>query len=48
MHLLEVNEEDFQMLKADQGIVVDFLSFPEKFASLLDRCIQAKKDLSQR
>ena len=48
MHVLQVNEEDFQTLKVDQGIVVDFLSFPEKIASLLERCTQARRDLSHR
>lgn len=38
LHFLDVTEEDFQALKAEQGIVVDFQSFPEKVVSLLDRC----------
>ena len=48
MHALEVTEEDFLTLKADQGILVDFLGFPEKVASLLERCSQARKDASNR
>ena len=48
MHVLEVSEEDFLTLKADQGILVDFLGFPEKIASLLERCSQSRKDVSHR
>lgn len=39
LHTLEVTEDDFQCLKADQGILVDFGSFPGKIISLLERCI---------
>lgn len=39
LHTLEVTEDDFQCLKADQGILVDFASFPGKIISLLERCI---------
>jgi spindle assembly abnormal protein 6 len=39
LHTLEVTEEEFQCLKADQGILVDFASFPGKIISLLERCI---------
>jgi hypothetical protein len=28
LHTLEVTEDEFQCLKADQGILVDFASFP--------------------
>lgn len=48
MHILEVIEEDFGTLKADQGILVDFLGFPEKIASLLERCSQALSESSNR
>lgn len=44
LHHLTVHEDDFQNLKADQGIVVDFASFPAKLASLLDRCADADSD----
>ncbi|KAI8471988.1 MAG: centriole protein [Monoraphidium minutum] len=39
LHTLEVSEEDFQCLKADQGILVDFANFPAKIISLLERCL---------
>lgn len=39
LHTLEVTEDDFQCLKADQGILVDFASFPGKIIGLLERCI---------
>ena len=48
MHVLEVTEEDFLTLKADQGILVDFLGFPEKVAGLLERCLKSRKDVSHR
>ncbi|GFR43676.1 hypothetical protein Agub_g4784 [Astrephomene gubernaculifera] len=41
LHTLEVSEEDFQSLKNDQGILVDFASFPGKIISLLEKCITA-------
>ncbi|GAX76067.1 hypothetical protein CEUSTIGMA_g3510.t1 [Chlamydomonas eustigma] len=39
LHSLEVSEEDFQSLKNEQGILVDFASFPGKIITLLDKCI---------
>lgn len=41
LHTLEVTEDDFQSLKADQGILVDFSHFPEKLITLLEKCIQS-------
>lgn len=41
LHTLEVSEEEFQGLKAEQGILVDFASFPGKIISLLERCVGA-------
>ena len=38
LHMLEVSEEEFQGLKAEQGILVDFGSFPGKVVSLLQKC----------
>ncbi|KAK9867036.1 hypothetical protein WJX84_007443 [Apatococcus fuscideae] len=40
LHVLEVTEEEFQCLKAEQGILVDFGHFPGKIISLLERCIE--------
>lgn len=39
LHSLEVSEDDFQGLKVDQGILVDFAHFPDKIISLLERCL---------
>jgi spindle assembly abnormal protein 6 len=39
LHSLEVSEEDFAQLKHEQGILVDFSSFPGKIITLLDKCI---------
>jgi len=36
---LEVNEDDFQSLKVEQCILVDFATFPYKFIELLEQCI---------
>ena len=38
LHTLEVSEEDFQALKVEQGILVDFGNFPAKIISLMERC----------
>ena len=42
LHTLEVSEDDFQTLKADQGILVDFTNFSGKIIDLLKRCIASK------
>lgn len=42
LHTLEVTEDEFQSLKAEQGILVDFASFPGKIISLLERCITSQ------
>jgi len=44
LHVLEVSEDDFLNLKAEQGIVVDFTSFPEKIVGLLEKCMQNRRD----
>ena len=36
-----MSEEDFTQLKAEQGIIVDFLTFPLKFIELLEECISS-------
>ena len=38
LYTLDLDEEDFGLLRAEQSIVVDFQHFPEKIATLLDRC----------
>lgn len=35
---LSISEEDFQSLKAQQGLLIDFGSFPQKFIELLELC----------
>uniref|UniRef100_A0A672J425 Spindle assembly abnormal protein 6 homolog n=1 Tax=Salarias fasciatus TaxID=181472 RepID=A0A672J425_SALFA len=35
---LSVSEEDFQSLKVQQGLLVDFSAFPQKFIDLLELC----------
>ena len=42
LHVLEVSEDDFTNLKAEQGIVVDFTSFPQKIVGLLEKCMQTR------
>ncbi|CAG9461831.1 unnamed protein product [Pedinophyceae sp. YPF-701] len=41
LHSMEVTEDDFQHLKADQGILVDFSTFPGKMIELLELCISS-------
>lgn len=41
LHTLDVGEDDFAGLKAQQGILVDFGGFPAKLIALLDRCVAA-------
>ena len=41
LHSLTVSEEDFTVLKAEQGIIVDFATFPLKFIELLEECISS-------
>ncbi|XP_013863508.1 spindle assembly abnormal protein 6 homolog [Austrofundulus limnaeus] len=35
---LSISEEDFQSLKVQQGLLIDFGSFPQKFIDLLNLC----------
>ncbi|XP_071059049.1 spindle assembly abnormal protein 6 homolog [Pseudochaenichthys georgianus] len=35
---LSISEEDFQSLKVQQGLLIDFTSFPQKFIDLLNLC----------
>jgi spindle assembly abnormal protein 6 len=45
---LEVNEDDFQSLKVEQCILVDFATFPYKFIELLEQCIASASNDSSR
>ena len=36
---LRLSEEDFLILKAQQGLLVDFLAFPRRFVDLLEQCL---------
>lgn len=42
LHSMEVSEEEFQNLKVEQGILVDFANFPGKIVGLLERCLASK------
>lgn len=44
LHTLEVSEEDFQTLKIEQGILVDFANFSGKIVDLLKRCIASREE----
>jgi spindle assembly abnormal protein 6 len=48
LHTLEVSEEEFQALKAEQGILVDFGNFPGKIIGLLERCIASRHEEAPR
>uniref|UniRef100_A0A8B9QEX5 Spindle assembly abnormal protein 6 homolog n=1 Tax=Apteryx owenii TaxID=8824 RepID=A0A8B9QEX5_APTOW len=46
LYYLVISEEDFQSLKSQQGLLVDFSAFPQKFIDLLQQCIrEQKKDI---
>jgi len=36
---LRMSEEDFSILKSQQGLLIDFSSFPSKFVQLVERCV---------
>ncbi|GFO03271.1 spindle assembly abnormal protein 6-like protein [Plakobranchus ocellatus] len=40
LYTLRLAEDDFQSLKMQQGLLVDFASFPQKFVDLLDMCLK--------
>ncbi|OWF56330.1 spindle assembly abnormal protein 6 homolog [Mizuhopecten yessoensis] len=40
LYTLRIGEEDFQSLKTQQGLLVDFGAFPQKFIDLLDMCLR--------
>lgn len=44
LYTLRVSEEEFQVLKVDQSILVDFSEFPSKFIELLQSCVTAADD----
>ncbi|KAH7365519.1 hypothetical protein KP509_18G032500 [Ceratopteris richardii] len=48
LYFLEVSEDDFQSLKVEQCILVDFATFPYKFIELLEHCIDAGSHDSPR
>ncbi|XP_046549882.1 LOW QUALITY PROTEIN: spindle assembly abnormal protein 6 homolog [Haliotis rubra] len=40
LYTLRLGEEDFQSLKVQQGLLVDFGAFPQKFIDLLEMCVK--------
>ncbi|XP_015194784.2 spindle assembly abnormal protein 6 homolog isoform X2 [Lepisosteus oculatus] len=40
LYNLVISEEDFQSLKVQQGLLVEFSAFPQKFIDLLNQCIE--------
>ena len=48
LYNLAISEEDFQSLKVQQGLLVDFVSFPQKFIDLLNQCIAEQDKDSPR
>ncbi|XP_068176188.1 spindle assembly abnormal protein 6 homolog [Antennarius striatus] len=45
---LTISEEDFQSLKVQQGLLIDFGSFPQKFIDLLNLCYSEQESDSPR
>lgn len=44
LHVLEVGEEEYALLRRDQDIRVDFANFAGKLIGLLDKCIACKEE----
>ncbi|XP_070816385.1 spindle assembly abnormal protein 6 homolog isoform X4 [Chaetodon trifascialis] len=45
---LSISEEDFQSLKVQQGLLIDFTSFPQKFIDLLNLCYSEQESNNPR
>ncbi|XP_053285923.1 spindle assembly abnormal protein 6 homolog [Pleuronectes platessa] len=45
---LSISEEDFQSLKVQQGLLIDFASFPQKFIDLLNLCYSEQESENPR
>ncbi|KAM9364245.1 spindle assembly abnormal protein 6 homolog [Pholidichthys leucotaenia] len=45
---LTISEEDFQSLKVQQGLLIDFASFPQKFIELLNMCYSEQESDNPR
>lgn len=44
LHHLQINEDDFHMLKTEQNLLVEFEKFPLKFVELLEACITSHSE----
>uniref|UniRef100_A0A0G4IEW7 Spindle assembly abnormal protein 6 N-terminal domain-containing protein n=1 Tax=Chromera velia CCMP2878 TaxID=1169474 RepID=A0A0G4IEW7_9ALVE len=42
LYAAEFSDSDFQLLKSEQRLLVDFQSFPQRLADLLDECIRVE------
>ncbi|XP_076578752.1 spindle assembly abnormal protein 6 homolog [Chaetodon auriga] len=45
---LSISEEDFQSLKVQQGLLIDFTAFPQKFIDLLNLCYSEQESNNPR
>uniref|UniRef100_UPI0037E97D5F spindle assembly abnormal protein 6 homolog n=1 Tax=Semicossyphus pulcher TaxID=241346 RepID=UPI0037E97D5F len=45
---LFISEEDFHSLKVQQGLLIDFASFPQKFIDLLNLCYAEQESVNPR
>ncbi|XP_030228932.1 spindle assembly abnormal protein 6 homolog isoform X1 [Gadus morhua] len=48
LYSLSISEEDYQSLKVQQGLLIDFASFPQKFIDLLHLCLAEQEKESPR
>ncbi|XP_020370109.1 spindle assembly abnormal protein 6 homolog [Rhincodon typus] len=48
LYNLTIGEEDFQGLKNQQGLLVEFSAFPQRFIELLDQCIREQSKVVPR
>ena len=48
LHSMEVSEDEFQSLKVEQSILVDFHQFPDQFIELLEACVASRGEPNPR
>ncbi|XP_060797186.1 spindle assembly abnormal protein 6 homolog [Neoarius graeffei] len=48
LYNLVISEEDFQSLKVQQNLLIDFTAFPQKFIDLLEQCLSEQSKENPR
>lgn len=44
LHAAEISDEDYQLLRAQQNLLVDFTQFPYKVVELFDACVKESRE----